>query len=62
MHSFVCFHGILNGEGINRLGDVLKEKASLELLVGQELFSVPQPPCSLNSGGFVARRFFKQYF
>lgn len=62
MHYFVCFHGILNGAGINRLGDVLEEKPSLGLLVGQELFPVPQPPCSLNSGVFVARRFFKLYF
>lgn len=62
MHYFVCFHGILSGVGINRLGEVLKEKPSLELLVGQELFPVPQPPCFLNSGGFVVGKFFKQFF
>lgn len=64
MHFFVCFHGILNGTGINMLGDVLKEKPSLELLVGQELFPVPQSLStfpSFNSGVFVARRFLKQY-
>lgn len=41
---------------------MLKEKPSLELLVRQELFPVPQPPCFLNSGDFVARQFFKQFF
>lgn len=49
----------------NMVGGVLKEKPSLELLVGQELFPVPQPPSvfpSFNSVFFVARRFLKQYF
>jgi len=44
---------------------LLKEKPSLELLVGQELFPVPQLPStfpSFNSGVFVARRFLKEYF
>lgn len=62
LHYFDCFHGILNGAGIKRLGEVLKEKPSLELLVGQELFPVPQAPCFLNSGDFVARQFFKHLF
>lgn len=62
MHYFVCFHGILNCAGIMRPGEVLKGKPSLELLVGQELFPVPQPSCFLNSGGFVARKLFKQFF
>lgn len=62
MHYFVCFYGILNGVGIKRLGEVLKGKPSLELLVGQELSPVPQPPCFLNLGGFVVRKLFKQFF
>lgn len=52
--------------GMNMLGGVLKEKPSLELPVGQELFPVPQllPSMlpSFNSGVFLARRFLKQYF
>lgn len=49
----------------NMVGGVLKEKPSLELLVGQELFPVPQPPSvlpSFNSGFFCGKKVFKTMF